>query len=296
MRLIIFFSLTLLTQLCYAAKIDQVKGDKILISFTTENVAIGDSIYALQETVDSKTTEDESFALITQVRNKQAVAKIQIGKFNVGQNITIQRTSKSKKNLQVENVIYRYDLFKISVLGKILANTISTKQADDSQPYPQTETVDMSGINFGLATVAEYPAPWLKLLTLRGILSYDPVLVKGSALNNSCDAKKSKDCNVNIHYLSFGAQARYDFFKTKSVFWGALGGTMKIPISKSSSALQEDDIRLANSIVISLGVDFIVNNKIFYPMSFEYHSSLNKSDTVPTINQITFQGGYGWQF
>jgi len=120
--------------------------------------------------------------------------------------------------------------------------------------------------------------------------------VKGTATNQVCDGKNSKDCDVNISYLSLGAHARYDFFKSKSIFWGSLGGTLKLPFTKKSSALQEADISIANSIVMSLGVDFIQSNKIFYPFSFEYHYSLNKSTTVPGINEIAFQGGYGWQF
>jgi len=287
------------THLSHAAIVEKVKNDRLLLTFKDEKVLIGDTVYPVQEVITNESArQEESSATILQIKDKQAVAQINSGLFTEKQEVVIQHTTKKNKKKEIDYVVYRYDMLKISILGRLAANSLSTKQQDNGNgsPYPNEEVVDMSGLNIGLMGVVEKPLPWYNKITARGIFTIDPVDVKGSAQYNSCDTKTSKDCNARITYLSFGALARYDFIKAPSIFWGAIGGTLKLPITKKSSSLIESDIKMANSIVLSFGVDFIRNNKIFIPFSFEYHYSLNKSDTVPVINQIAFQGGYGWQF
>jgi len=294
---ILVFSFKCLT--IQAAVVEKVKNDRILISLNGEKVFIGDSVYPVQEIITDETArQEESHATILQIKKQQAIAQVNSGLFTEKQEVVIQRTTKISKKKDVDHVVYRYDMIKISLLGRLAANSLSTKQQDNGNggPFPNEEIVDMSGLNLGLMGTIERPLPWYNKVTARGIFAIDPIEVKGTAQFNSCDAKTSKDCNAKITYLSLGALARYDFIKSPSIFWGAIGGTLKIPITKKSSSLIESDIKIANSIILSFGIDFIQNNKTFVPVSFEYHYSLNKSDTVPVINQIAFQGGYGWQF
>ncbi len=88
---------------------------------------------------------------------------------------------------------------------------------------------------------------------------------------------------------------RYDLNKSRSSFWVAGGGALKIPLRKSSSSLNDDDIKMANSLIASIGLDHIFQNRYYMPIVFEYQYSLNTSETVPKIDIMSLQVGFGWQ-
>ena len=84
--------------------------------------------------------------------------------------------------------------------------------------------------------------------------------------------------------------------KDKYNIWAGLGGAIKIPISKTSTALNVSDLTHSDSFTIATGLDYHLNNKTFIPVSFEYHHSMNTSVEVPTINQMNLLVGYGLKF
>ncbi len=302
-KAIICVGLILFSNISHAMKIKIIKANKILIDLENEQIKIGDIVMNASSTATAE---------ILQARPGQAVALIKSGEFQVNQilkvtpkatiqnpvtnsNSAIKTVQVKKRKDQDSDIIYRHDLVKIAVLAKFMSNTIATKQSDNTaQPLTNIETVKMTGFNPGLFVSLDYPG--LKWITLRGTLGFEVLSVAGQAQFNSCNNKTSTDCNAQINYFSGAALARYDFYKGQQTYWAAAGGALKFPMSKSSTSLREDDISLANSLILSFGLDYSINNKYFIPVSFEYHYSLNTSDTVPEISQMALQAGYGMQF
>lgn len=278
-------------------KVIDVKNDKILIDLENKELQVGDIVEALPE------APVPSSAVVLQVRPGQAVARLNEGSdFTAEQALQLRSPPKkevlpkTKKEIPDEEIgiVFRNDLKKIAFVVKSTADNISTKQSDNTLPFPNTETVAMSGSNVGFALTADYPVfTWLRA---RGLLGYEPIKVQGQAQFNSCNNKSSKNCYVNINYLTTGLLLRYDFTKKRANFWGAFGGTLKFPVTKESTALKQSDISVANSLLASAGLDFAINNKYYLPLSFEYHYSMNTSDTVPVIDQLAVQAGVGYQF
>ncbi len=278
----------LVSPVAQAATLMQIKNQKTLISLEGLDATVG-------EVYDVVGASGKSGQIkIVQVKNNKAIAQVLNGSVAVGQklrtNSSVQAPSKS---IRKKDIVIRHDLMQISVLGKLMMNTFVTKQAD-ANAIPRTETVTMNGTNFGATGALDYPLS--SQYTFRGQVGIESIAVKGTAQYLSCNGKTSTDCNVNINYLVGGGFLRYDFIKSENVVWGAIGGTLKMPISKSSTALRNDDINMANTLGLMFGYDYNFDNKTFIPMTFEYHYSFNTSETVPAINQIALQAGYGWKF
>lgn len=290
LSLFLFFILIsfLISPLAQTATLMQIKNQKTLISLEGLDAAV-DEVY------DVVGPAGKSGQIkIVQVKNNKAIAQILSGSVAVGQKLrTNSNVQAASKTVHKKDIVIRHDLMKISVLGKLMMNTIITKQAD-ANAIPRTETVTMNGINFGVTGALDYPLS--TQYTFRGQVGVESIAVKGTAQYLSCAGKLSRDCNVNINYLVGGGFLRYDFVKSENVIWGAIGGTLKMPISKSSTALRNDDINMANSLGLMFGYDYNFDNKTFIPLTFEYHYSFNTSETVPAINQIALQAGYGWKF
>ena len=298
-------------QFTNAMVVKNLKGAKLLLDLQGQEVKVGDSI-----------STNNGVATILQIKNGQAVAQIQSGTFSINDSVQLVTSSKKtnnpnlnstatnssvvnsnsspnkniKSNSKVNKDLYsRSQRIKGAILAKFMYNKMNTKQKDNtSSPGPNEEFVTMTGFNPGLFASLEYP--WLNWLTLRGTLGYEMVSIGGTAQFQSCDNKSSTDCKATIHYLTGIAMGRFDITNGSNNFWTAIGGALKFPISKSSTALREEDISMANTIVLTFGLDYHMNNRNFIPISFEYHYSLNQSDTVPEISQFGLQAGYGMQF
>lgn len=286
-QLLILISL-LINPYAEAATLMQIKNQKTLINLEGLDASV-DEVY---DVVGASGKSGQ--VKIVQVKNNKAIAQILTGSVAVGQKLRTNSTVQSApKNLRKKDIVIRHDMMQLSVLGKLMMNTITTKQADNNA-LPRTETVTMNGTNIGITAALDYPLS--SQYTFRSQFGFEPIAVKGTAQYDSCADKSSKNCNVNINYLAGAGYLRYDFMKSENTLWGAIGGTLKFPISKSSTALRTSDINMANSLGLMFGYDYIFDNKTYIPMTFEYHYSFNTSDTVPAINQIALQAGYGWKF
>ncbi len=271
-----------------AATLIQIKNQKTLIDLEGHDASV-DEIY---DVVGA--TGKSGQIKIVQVKNGKAIGQIIAGSVAVGQKLrTNPNGPAAPRAVRKKDIVIRHDLMQFSILGKLMMNTITTKQKE-TVPIERFETVTMNGTNIGITAALDYPLS--SQYTFHGQLGLEPVVVKGTAQFNSCAGQTSKDCNVSINYLAGAGYLRYDFIKSKNTIWGAIGGTVKFPISKSSTALVSGDINLANSLGLMFGYDYNFDNKTYIPATFEYHYSFNTSETVPVINQIALQLGYGWKF
>lgn len=290
-----FFSIFFAAQFSIAASILQVKNNRILLSMDGEKLEVGQSI-VLQNS-DGK---DVAKAIITQAKGEKAIATIKSGKVDGSETVVSGSGGANSAELEEEVTPDSYtskksrnprlNAKKFAALLTISMNNMTTKQA--TLGGGQIEDVALTGMGIGLTGSFDYPLnTWL---ILRGTLGYEPFVAAGSSNFLVCDNSTSRDCNANISYLSAGGFARVNFTKSKLQFWGGAGGTGKFPISKSSTALRTDDIKLTITFAVAGGVDWFTSNSAFIPLNFEYQL-FQPSDTV-TANQILLRGGYGWAF
>lgn len=279
----------------HAGTVTQVKNEKVLIDFAGETPNVGEKYFLLENTKKVGIVE------LIQVKNQKAIGKLTKGKSAVGFQTALgakakQPTTESDPAQVTEDVnsFLRFDRMKYSVQMKLFLNKISTKQRDNAQPFPHEETVTMNGTNFGVFGTLELPLfDPLQALGFAGIEMLDVV---GSAQYNSCDSKSSTNCDMKITYITVGGIARYDFKKSKINPWAGIGISLKYPVIKKSTALDEDSLQFANTVIFTGGLDYHLNNKNFVPVALEYHYSTNTSETVPVIDQWALTAGYGFKF
>jgi len=292
-----FLIILLASQFSYAVSILQVKGQRILLSMDGEKLEVGQSIV-----LNNSEGKEVAKAIITQAKGEKAIATIKAGKADGSESVVVGTGGTSTPIMDEEEVAAdsfskkskgnpRLNAKKFALLLALTMNNMATKQADRSVT-PNIETVDLKGMGIGLTGTFDYPLnTWL---ILRGTLGYEPFVATGSGNFFSCDNGASRDCTANISYLSAGGFARVNFTKSKFQLWGGAGSTGKFPISKSSTALRTDDIKLTVTFAVAGGADWFISNSSFVPFNFEYQL-FQASDTV-TANQIVLRGGYGWAF
>ncbi len=284
----------------FAAKVLQSKNGKVMIDLEGD-AAIADQMIILVNDQNKKV----AIAQITQVKNGKAIATITKGQSLGNEKITFAAKPKTTNNVvnnspdttsnkvsQQNTTMYRTDSKRMSVVLSIMSNTMNTKQSDGVQPTPNNEDVGMKGNTFGVTAVVDWPV--FKSFTLRGTLGFEPFKVAGTSNFLSCDKSRSTDCTAEITYLSAGGYARFDFNSSQAQFWAAGGGAFKLPLSKSTTALNPDDIKPTFTYGVALGLDYFINNKTFIPFSVEKQLFL-KSDTV-SADILFLRAGYGLTF
>ncbi len=278
----------------FAGSIQQIKNGKVLIALEGTPAQVGEQFFALNEN-NKKTAILE----ITAVKGDRAVAKITKGTTKTADTIlskgvgpsTSTKSAAPVEKIASESTFIRHDLKKLAVNIKASTDMISTLQQDSTNPTPQKETVDMKGSNIGVNVTMGIPLS--KTLSIQGFAGYEMLKVAGTALRNVCDGKTTTDCNADISYLTVGALARLTYASNNLEYWAGAGIGFKQPISKKSTALTLDNISLANTAIVALGLDYHLSNTKFIPVSFEYHKSFNESETVPVISHMGVQIGFG---
>lgn len=288
--LIVLLALTLGFQ-ANAAKVVQAKNGKVLIDLEGETANPNQNAVLIN--ADNKRV---AIVQISQVKNGKAIGTVTKGQAQGNEKVTLivpkSGTDTASSESSGGNQVYRTSSKKMSVVLSLMSNSMTTKQSNGAQPTPTTEDVSMKGSTFGVTGVVDWP--FTSSLILRGTFGYEPFKATGTASSNMCDNLTSTNCTADITYLSAGGYARYDFTKSKTQFWAALGGTFKFPMSKSTTALKQDDIKMTMTYGAAGGLDFFLSNKTFIPVSLEQQFFL-KSDTV-SASIMLIRVGYGQAF
>lgn len=288
--LIVLLALTLSFQ-ANAAKVVQAKNGKVLIDLEGETANPNQNAVLIN-------AENKKVAIvqISQVKNGKAIGSVTKGQAQGNEKVTLIVPKGTSDAAVAEsasgNQVYRTTSKKMSVVLSLMSNSMTTKQSDGVQPTPTTEDVNMKGSTFGVTGAIDWP--FTSSLVLRGTLGYEPFKTTGTSTGLMCDGSTSTNCTADITYLSAGGYARFDFTKSKTQFWAALGGTLKFPMSKSTTALKQDDIKMTMTYGAAGGLDFFLSNKTFIPVSLEQQFFL-KSDTV-SASIMMIRVGYGQAF
>lgn len=326
------FALLCLSLSAEAYKVKDISGQKVLIDLEGEKLFPGDVIISINKTADGP--EIAGSAKVLQVRDKLAVAVISDGKFVIGKKVArkaaeasavekakealaankptkaapaepeypedeeIYETDEQRRDrlrMSDDVVVLRRDMLKVALIGSFTTDKISAKQADDTLPFANEETVPMEGTGSGIGLSFDYPSKWG--VTLRGVLLQEKLSVYGRAVDdNVCAGKTSPDCLVNLSYISAGGHLRFEYDISRFNVWVAGGMAFKFPTARETTSLRQEDLQVQNAIVGSAGFDFTFNNRFFMPFAAEYHYSLNKSNTVPVIDHSSFMVGFGAKF
>jgi hypothetical protein len=292
---IILFLAFAFSQPVFAVSIQQSKGNRILLSLDGDKLSVG-------QTITLKDADDKTVAtaVVTQVKGGKAIATIKSGKVDGSETVSLGESSDdgAEENISPDSFskktksVYRLNSTKVSGLLTIGINQMNTKQSDGQTPTPNTEDVALKGNSFGLTGAIDYP--FNNWLILRGTLGYEPLVAKGTSTLLACNNLTSTDCNANINYLSAGGYARFNLTKSRFQAWVAAGGTGKFPISKTTTALRSDDIKMTMTFALGGGFDYYLSNKTFIPASLEYQ--LFQSSETVSANIILIRAGYGWAF
>lgn len=273
----------LISPAVFAAQVIQVKNNKVMIDTQDEPLEVGQEFYLLN--TDSKKV---GLVQISVVKNGKAIGIVTKGKSGGDETLELKAGSKasSKISEDVEDAdsgnsstkTYRYGSKKLSLVLNLITNSMTAKESDGASPTPHIEDVSMTGSSFGLTGVLDSPVnSWF---TFRGTVGYEPFKASGTANYTGCDSATSTNCTAEMTYLSVGAYGRFDFYKSNALLaWGAIGGTTKLPISKSSTALKTDDIKITATYGLAIGVDYFMTHKMFIPFSIEQQTFM-PSDTV----------------
>ncbi len=278
----------------FAGLILQVKNGKVLIDLKGTPAQVGEYFFTLNQ--DNKKT---AIIEITSVKAEKAVGKITKGATNVSDTILSKGMGAAavSSNHVAESSrasFIRHDLKKIALNLKTSTDMISTTQQDRGNPFPAKETVMMKGNNMSINV--SLGIPFGPTFSVQAFAGYEVLKVAGAAVNLVCDGKTSRDCNVNISYLTLGGLARLNYINGSFELWAGAGVGLKQPIAKTSTALLTENISLANAVIVAMGTDYYINNSFFVPVSIEYHKSFNESETVPKIEHMGAQIGLGMLF
>ncbi|AZZ37136.1 hypothetical protein CIK05_10140 [Bdellovibrio sp. qaytius] len=333
-KLLITIALLFSSLSAQAYKVKDITGQKILIELENEKLFVGDIIISIDKTPNGPeiagsakvlqvreklavaVISDGKFIIGKKVARKAAEkSAVEIAAENAKAQKTkqaavradpeyaedeeIYETSEQRrarlKSSDEDNIVFRRDMLKVSLIGSFTNDNISAKQSDDTLPFAVEETVPMSGTGSGIGLAFDYPSQWG--VTFRTVFLSEKLSVAGTSTNaNMCNGKTSRTCIVNVTYTSAGAHLRFDYNISRFTFWAAGGAVFKNPTSRETTALRQADLKLSNALVASAGLDFSFNNRFFMPIAAEYHYSLNQSESVPIIGHNAFFVGFGAKF
>ena len=281
----------------FAAKVLQVKNDKVMIDLEGAEAEVDQTVVLI-----SPENKKVALAKIEKTKNGKAIALVTKGKSQGNETVSFPaagKVSKSTDSAQAttpsesspegsSSTVYKTQSKRYSGLLTILSNTMVTKQTDGTN----TEDVSMKSSTFGISGAIDWPL--LSYLTARGVVGYEPFKASGTSTYLSCNSLTSTNCTAEINYLTAGGYARFDLTKSRAQFWLGIGANMKFPLSKSTTALKQEDIKMTMTYGAALGMDFFINSKMFVPVSVEQQSFL-KSDTV-SASMLMVRAGFGQTF
>lgn len=294
----IFSSLLLLFILSsqsYAVEIIQIKGNKVLLDLEDDTASLNQKIYLY-----NGSGKKIGLAQIIQIKKNRAIALMNKGSSNGAKKVELGEATEPSDNSQTNSEeaspknklsgVYRLNSIKVSALVTLPMNSMLTKQSDGVAPTPHEEDVAMSGSSFGISGSIDYP--FRNIFIIRGVFGYEPFIASGTSNFVVCNGSTS--CTANISYLSGGGYLRFNLTKSSKQAWLGLGMSGKFPISKSTSALNPDDVGFTTTYTFAGGLDYFISNSKFIPVSFEYQ--IFQSSSTVSANIMLLRAGYGWAF
>ncbi|WP_413578338.1 hypothetical protein ACLVWU_07340 [Bdellovibrio sp. HCB290] len=310
--LLAFFISLLFALPAMAANVTAVKGSKVMVDLQGAEVQPGDEFFLINPATGKKS----AIVRVKQVKNGRAVADVVQGRGSVGAGLQAKASSaKSAKAAKTASPTAAHEeaLAKASspdeeaaafdrardmsflrtlrnsygLLGQYAMNSMTPTITDPINP---TEKPALKGSGLGAGGFYEWVLT--RNITVRTSGMLEQFNVSGKTERNvGCNS--TTNCSANITYLSGYALAKYYITTNQIRTWAGVGGGFLIAMSKSATALDENQIATNQVLNLAIGGDYQLNRKNYVPFSVEY-IYFPPSDTV-TASSILFKVGYAWQ-
>ena len=261
----------------HAASIKSVKGNKVLIDLETSKLKVGDVLSVVGS--QGKVT---GAVKISAIKGKNAEANLK-GKAAKGNKLrprtqraqaTGSRTSKAKTAATPARPTN-----PSRIGGMIGYNSISSDVVIKETGQPDVNlTLEGSGISLK----GFYDYNLFSMLWFRGLAGLEQFNIGGQEA-----AQCGGECLAEINYLTADLWGRFVF---GSVWLGG-GFSLLLPISKESTAFNEDSISTTSLISAGGGLDLSMGNSIL-PIQVEYN--IYPSTERVKATSITVRVGYGF--
>lgn len=287
------FSLLVLSHSALAAKVTQVKNNKIMIELEGESASAGSEFYVI-----NGQGKKVAIVKVTQVKNGRAVADITKGTAQPGYKLQAKSGgggSSSASNSYSSSPSSGGDDYyekKLSqkvhngnswgVVGGYLMNSMTV--------VTSSINAAMSGSGFGVLGFYDYALS--PTITLRGMGGIETFNVAGSNSAASPGNNCTTDCNVKLPYISMYGYGRWNFLPGKYKSWLGIGAGYLYPNSPQSTVFNKSDLGANQIFMFAAGTDWRLDNKTYVPISLEY--GLYPTTATVKANIIYLRVGYAW--
>lgn len=315
-KITLAFCLSLILSLpAFAAQVTAVKGDKVMINLEGAEVSPGDEFFLINPANNKKS----AIVRIKQTKSGRAVADVVQGRAAIGTTLQAKASSAggrgSKAPSKAAATAPEESLRRAStpeaeaaafdkardmsflrniknsygVLGQYAMDTMTPTIKENPAINP-AEQPTLKGSGLGAGGFYEWVLTRQIGVRVSGML--EQFNVSGNTSKN-VGCKGTTNCSANITYLSGYALGKYYFTQDRIRTWGGLGGGFLIAMSKSATALNENEIATNQVLNLAIGADYQLNRKNYIPISLEY-LYFPPSSTV-TASAILLKFGYAWQ-
>jgi outer membrane protein W len=297
-----------------AAKVTAVKGGKVMVNLEGADVNPGDEFFLINPASNKKS----AIVRVKQVKNGKAIADIITGRAAVDSTLQAKASSAGKKTVaktapsterqhetlsrakSPEEEAAVFDNARDMSFSRTLKNSYGvlgqyamdkmTPTIKESVAINPAEQPELTGSGLGAGGFYEWVLT--RNITVRTLGVIEQFNVSGNTQKN-VGCKGSTACSANITYLSGYALGKYYFTQGRIRSWAGIGGGFLIAMSKSATALDENQIATNQVMTLAAGGEYQLNRKTYIPFSIQY-VYFPPSSTV-TASAIVFQVGYGWQ-
>lgn len=289
----IFFALSLfiLSQSALAAKISQVKNNKVIIELEGEAATPNSEFFVI-----NPAGKKVAIVKITQVKGGRALANILKGTAKPGYTMQARGSagaaaaaSRGSGAATTGDSYYDKKLSQRShsgnswgLVGGYLMNSMTV--------VTSSINASLSGSGFGALGFYDYALS--PSLVLRGMGGFETYNVAGTntaaSPGNNCVA----DCNVKLPYLSMYGYGRWNFLQGNYKSWLGAGVGYLYPMSPQSTVFAKSQLGANQVFIFSAGMDVRMNAKTYLPVSFEY--GLYPTTATVKAHIIYLRLGYAW--
>lgn len=283
--LIIFFTLLTCNQL-QAAYVTKKKGDKVLINLEEDTINIDDRFYLIN-------SENRPVAAIKilAIKNKEAVGIILKGNAEGNEKLKpIEKSSTQDLDKKESNAKFVKNKRnqKISVLGTYVFSAVSANVSDNTN----AETLTTTGKGIGLSI--NYELYRWKKISFDGLIRYYSQDSKGESSLTACDNYTSTTCSTKISYVDLGISTKLHFENNNWDYYGGINLSLKNPINKSSTMVNNDQIKSGTGIGIQIGIYYRLSSSFYVP--FEFEQVIQSKIGEASLNTSLFSLGVGFNF
>ncbi|NQZ01216.1 MAG: outer membrane beta-barrel protein [Bdellovibrionales bacterium] len=296
-KLIVLVSLIVFSQIGFSAQVVGVKGKKLLVNLQGEPAQKGDLFYLLNSAGKKK-----GILKIMKIKGNKALALL--GKGRAKKGYTLQYRPKKSGSARKRKGSKGKAMAKSSSSGSsasgaqdsywgIIAgfsqNSMNVKLKDDTGA--DRDEVSMSGNGFSAKGLLDYKL--LNNVWFRGMGGIEQFSTAGEELCG--DSSPFEDaCTTDIMYFALDLWGRYVITEGSFRPWVGAGFTLLVPLSKSSSALDEESVTNTSVMSAGFGFDYFTSPSFYIPFQVEY-GLLPSSEDV-TANIIAVRVGAGFSF